>query len=37
VLRGGGWGYKENAVRAANRYRYAPSDWDIIIGFRCAR
>lgn len=37
VLRGGSWNYFQWFLRAAERYRYGPDDWNYSIGFRCAR
>ncbi len=37
ILRGGAWNNGDDSVRAANRLRYAPTNEDLIAGFRCAR
>ncbi|GEM_PF-4389532 len=35
VQRGGSWDPTDNGVRAANRGRNSPDNWDISFGFRC--
>ena len=37
MLRGGSWNNNENNVRAANRNRNNPDNWNNNNGFRCAR
>jgi formylglycine-generating enzyme required for sulfatase activity/tRNA A-37 threonylcarbamoyl transferase component Bud32 len=37
VVRGGAWDYSGGNVRPAYRSRYAPSDANDLVGFRCAR
>jgi formylglycine-generating enzyme required for sulfatase activity len=36
VLRGGSWNYAPQFLRSANRYRYAPVDRKVELGFRVA-
>jgi len=37
VLRGGSWSSDPRSLRSADRYRFAPGDRDIYVGFRVAR
>lgn len=37
VLRGGSWNNDPENVRAANRNRNNPTNWNNNVGFRCAR
>jgi formylglycine-generating enzyme required for sulfatase activity len=38
VIRGGGWDdHDARWVRSAARNKLAPKDWNLDIGFRCAR
>lgn len=37
ALRGGSWSGKSKGLRSANRYKFAPGDRNISIGFRVAR
>jgi len=37
VLRGGSWDLDQGYARGASRFGYDPRNWDIFVGFRCAR